>query len=156
MSDESCDAFKIRRAPCGKFYVRGDDEAICLPNGSLRYFETEHDAPTVSQGFDYQMPGKTDRCPSQKGLRIDGSFPLPVALQEARRSRPPGRWSVTLPITEGRRGRGCQILVGSHPRNLMRVPICNFTPIRSVVNAYAKRTRMPKLLPTIGREPALN
>jgi hypothetical protein len=44
MSNESCDAFKIRRAPCGKFYVRGDDEAICLPNGSLRYFETEHDA----------------------------------------------------------------------------------------------------------------
>jgi len=25
--------------------------------------------PTVSQGFDYQMPGKTDRCLSQKGLR---------------------------------------------------------------------------------------
>jgi len=44
MSNESSDAFKIRRAPSGKFYVRGDDEAICLPNGSLRYFETEREA----------------------------------------------------------------------------------------------------------------
>jgi hypothetical protein len=40
MSNESSDA----RAPSGKFYVRGDGEAICLPNGSLRYFETERDA----------------------------------------------------------------------------------------------------------------
>jgi hypothetical protein len=44
MSNESSDAFKIRRAPSGKFYVRGDSEAICLPNGSLRYFETQRDA----------------------------------------------------------------------------------------------------------------
>jgi hypothetical protein len=44
MNDESSDAFKIRRAPSGKFYVRGDGEAICLPNGSLRYFETEREA----------------------------------------------------------------------------------------------------------------
>jgi hypothetical protein len=44
MSDESSDAFKIRRAPSGKFYVRVDGEAICLPNGSLRYFETEREA----------------------------------------------------------------------------------------------------------------
>jgi hypothetical protein len=43
MSDESSDAFKIRSAPSGKFYVRGDSEAICLPNGNLRYFETERD-----------------------------------------------------------------------------------------------------------------
>ena len=28
-------------APSEQFYVRGDSEAICLPNGSLRYFETE-------------------------------------------------------------------------------------------------------------------
>jgi hypothetical protein len=44
MSSERSDAFKIRRAPSGKYYVRGDAEAISLPNGSLRYFETEHDA----------------------------------------------------------------------------------------------------------------
>jgi hypothetical protein len=44
MSDESSDAFKIRRAPNGKFYVWRNGEAICLPNGSLRYFETEHHA----------------------------------------------------------------------------------------------------------------
>jgi hypothetical protein len=44
MSDESSDAFKIRRAPKGKFYVWGNDEAICLANRSLRYFETERDA----------------------------------------------------------------------------------------------------------------
>jgi hypothetical protein len=44
MSSESSEAFKIRRAPSGKFYVRGDSEAICLPNGSLRYFETQRDA----------------------------------------------------------------------------------------------------------------
>jgi hypothetical protein len=43
LSDDSSDAFKIRRAPSAKFYVRGDDEAIFLPNGSLRYFETKHD-----------------------------------------------------------------------------------------------------------------
>jgi hypothetical protein len=46
MSDECSDAFKICRAPSGKFYVRGDGEAICLPKGSLRYFETERDAWT--------------------------------------------------------------------------------------------------------------
>jgi hypothetical protein len=46
MSDESSDAFKIRCAPSGKFYVRGVGEAICLPNGSLRYFETETEAWT--------------------------------------------------------------------------------------------------------------
>jgi hypothetical protein len=44
MSNESSDAFKIRRAPNEKFYIRGDSEAICLPNGNLRYFETERDA----------------------------------------------------------------------------------------------------------------
>jgi hypothetical protein len=44
MSNESCDAFKIRRAPNEKFYVCGDGRAICLPNGNLRYFETEREA----------------------------------------------------------------------------------------------------------------
>ena len=44
MSDESFDAVKIHRAPNGKFYVWGNSEAICLPNGSLRYFETQRDA----------------------------------------------------------------------------------------------------------------
>jgi hypothetical protein len=44
MSNESSEAFKILRAPSGKFYVRGDGEAICLPNGNLRYFETEREA----------------------------------------------------------------------------------------------------------------
>jgi hypothetical protein len=44
MSDESSDAFEIRRAPSGKFYVRGDAEAICMPNGNLWYFETEREA----------------------------------------------------------------------------------------------------------------
>jgi hypothetical protein len=46
MSDESSDAFKIRRAPNGKLYVWRNGEAICLPNGSLRYFETQRDAWT--------------------------------------------------------------------------------------------------------------
>jgi hypothetical protein len=44
MSNESSDAFKIRRAPNGKFYVWGNREAICLPNGNLRYFENEREA----------------------------------------------------------------------------------------------------------------
>ena len=44
MSDESSDAFKIRRAPNRKFYVWGNREAICLPNGNLRYFESEREA----------------------------------------------------------------------------------------------------------------
>jgi hypothetical protein len=44
MSNESCDAVRIRRAPNGKFYVWGNGEAMCLPNGSLRYFETQRDA----------------------------------------------------------------------------------------------------------------
>jgi len=43
MSNESSDAFKIRRAPNGKFYVWGNGEVICLPNGNLRYFETERE-----------------------------------------------------------------------------------------------------------------
>jgi hypothetical protein len=34
---------------------------------------------------------KKHPVPSQKGLGIDGSFPLPVALQEARRSPSPER-----------------------------------------------------------------
>jgi hypothetical protein len=46
MSDESSGAFKIRRAPNGKFYVWWNGEAICLPNESLRYFETQRDAWT--------------------------------------------------------------------------------------------------------------
>ena len=46
MSNETSDAFKIRRAPNEKFYVWGNGEAICLPNGSLRYFETQRDACT--------------------------------------------------------------------------------------------------------------
>jgi hypothetical protein len=44
MSNESSDAFKIRRAPNEKFYVWGNGEAICLANGNLRYFETEREA----------------------------------------------------------------------------------------------------------------
>ena len=44
MNNESSDAFRIRRAPNGKFYVWGNGEAICLPNGNLRYFETEREA----------------------------------------------------------------------------------------------------------------
>jgi hypothetical protein len=44
MSNESSDTFKIRRAPNRKFYVWGNREAICLPNGNLRYFESERDA----------------------------------------------------------------------------------------------------------------
>jgi len=44
MSDESSGVFKIHRAPSGKFYVRRYGEAICLPNGSLRYFATEREA----------------------------------------------------------------------------------------------------------------
>jgi hypothetical protein len=44
MSNECFDAFKIRRAPNGKFYVWGSGEAICLPNGNLRYFWTEREA----------------------------------------------------------------------------------------------------------------
>src|SRR5215813_11636368 len=43
MSNENSDAFKIRRAPNGKFYVWGNSEVICLPNGSLHYFETERE-----------------------------------------------------------------------------------------------------------------
>src|SRR5215813_8111719 len=34
----------VRRAPNRKFYVWGSGEAICLPNGNLRYFETEREA----------------------------------------------------------------------------------------------------------------
>ena len=44
MSDESSEVFKIRSAPSGKFYVRRYGEAICLPDGNLRYFETERKA----------------------------------------------------------------------------------------------------------------
>jgi len=44
MSNENSDAVKIRRAPNRKFYVWGNGEAICLPNGNLRYFWTEREA----------------------------------------------------------------------------------------------------------------
>jgi hypothetical protein len=46
MNNESSDEFKICRAPNRKFYVWGNGEAICLPDGSLRYFETQRDAWT--------------------------------------------------------------------------------------------------------------
>jgi len=44
MNDECSATVKIHRAPNGKFYVRRYGEAICLPSGGLRYFETERDA----------------------------------------------------------------------------------------------------------------
>jgi hypothetical protein len=44
MSDESSYAFKIRRAPSGKFYIRQHGEVVCLSTGNLRYFETEREA----------------------------------------------------------------------------------------------------------------
>ena len=44
MSNQSSDTFKIRRAPNRKFSVGGNGEAICLPNGNLRYFETKREA----------------------------------------------------------------------------------------------------------------
>ena len=44
MSNESSDVFKIHRPPNGKFYVRENGEAICLPNGTLHYFESEPEA----------------------------------------------------------------------------------------------------------------
>lgn len=44
MNNQSSDTLKIRRAPNRKFYVWGNGEAICLPNGNLRYFETEREA----------------------------------------------------------------------------------------------------------------
>jgi hypothetical protein len=52
MSDESFDAFKIRRALNGKFYLWANREAICLPDGSLRYFETQRDAWTFLTDWD--------------------------------------------------------------------------------------------------------
>ena len=52
MSSESSDVFKIRRAPYRTFYVWGNGEAICLSNGSLRYFETQRDAWTFLTDFD--------------------------------------------------------------------------------------------------------
>jgi hypothetical protein len=58
MSNESSEAFKIRRAPSGKFYVRGDSKAICLPNGNLRYFETERDAWAFLTNCDRAEIGK--------------------------------------------------------------------------------------------------
>ena len=42
----------------GKFYVRGDGEAICLPNGNLRYFETERDAWAFLTNCDRAEIGK--------------------------------------------------------------------------------------------------
>ena len=52
MSNESSDAVKIHRALNGKFYVWGNGEAICLPNGSLRYFETQRYAWTFLSDCD--------------------------------------------------------------------------------------------------------
>ena len=58
MIDESSDAFKIRRAPNGKYYVWGSGELICAPNGSLRYFATEHDARVFLTDRDRAEIGK--------------------------------------------------------------------------------------------------
>jgi hypothetical protein len=58
MSNESSDAVKIRRAPNGKFYVWGNGEAICRPNGSLRYFDTQGDAWTFLTNCDRAEIGK--------------------------------------------------------------------------------------------------
>ena len=58
MNDESSDAFKIRRAPSGEYYVWGNGEVICVPNGSLRYFGTEHDARVFLTGCGRAEIGK--------------------------------------------------------------------------------------------------
>jgi hypothetical protein len=52
MTDESSDAIKIRRAPNGKYYVWENGEVICVPNRSLRYFETQRDAWTFLTNCD--------------------------------------------------------------------------------------------------------
>jgi len=52
MSNESSDAFKIRRPPNRKFYVWANGEAVSLPNGSLRYFEIQRDAWTFLSDCD--------------------------------------------------------------------------------------------------------
>jgi hypothetical protein len=52
MTDESSYTFKIRRAPNRRYYVWGNGEAICLPNGGLRYFETPRDAWTFLTVWD--------------------------------------------------------------------------------------------------------
>ena len=58
MTDESFDATKIRRAPNKKFYIWGNGEAICLPNGNLRYFATEREARAFLAEWDR---GEIDR-----------------------------------------------------------------------------------------------
>jgi len=58
MSNESSDALKIRRAPSGKFYGSRDGEAICLPNGNLHYFETEHEARAFLADYDRAEIGR--------------------------------------------------------------------------------------------------
>ena len=58
MTDESSDAIKIRRTPNGKYYVWENGEVICLPNGSLRYFGTEHDARVFLPGCGRAEIGK--------------------------------------------------------------------------------------------------
>ena len=35
---------QIHRAPNGKFYVLSQGQVVCVPNGYLRYFETEDEA----------------------------------------------------------------------------------------------------------------
>jgi len=44
MSDPCSEAFRIRPAPNGKFYIRRYGEVICLSNGGLQYFESEREA----------------------------------------------------------------------------------------------------------------
>ena len=52
LTDESSDVIKILRAPNGKYYVWKNGEVICVPNGSLRYFETQRDAWTFLTNCD--------------------------------------------------------------------------------------------------------
>jgi hypothetical protein len=44
MDEEGSDCFEVHHAPCGKFYLTRQAEAICTRSGSLIYFETQHEA----------------------------------------------------------------------------------------------------------------
>jgi hypothetical protein len=44
MSDEYHDIAKICRAPNDKFCALWQGQAVCMPTGALRYFETEREA----------------------------------------------------------------------------------------------------------------
>jgi hypothetical protein len=61
---------RIHRAPNDKFYALRQGQAVCIPNGTLRYFDTENEAWAFLVQSDLADMHQIDRCePLRLGIQ---------------------------------------------------------------------------------------